>query len=174
MDISAILFKEPRIGKSVFIAPNATVIGNVSLGDECSVWFGAILRADLDKITIGSRTNIQDNAVIHVDEGVPVNIGHDVKIGHLALIHGATIGNHVLIGMHSTIMNNVNIGDFCIIGAHSLLTQGTRIPPNSLVLGSPAKVVRQLSEMELEDLKDNGEDYVALAGRYLKHFEKNQ
>ena len=155
-------------GERVFIAPNATVIGKTTLGDDVSVWFGAVIRADNNKISIGNRTNIQDNAVLHVDEGFQVTIGHDCIVGHLAIVHGATLGNHVMVGMHSTIMNGSEIGDFCIIGANSLITSGTKIPPNSLVMGAPAKVIKQLNEEQIEAIKQNAERYVKLKDEYLK------
>lgn len=154
-------------GQRVFIAPNATVIGKTILGDDVSIWFGAVIRADGDTVTIGSRTNIQDNSVVHVDPGFPVSIGHDCIIGHLSIVHGATLGNHVLVGMHSTIMNGAEIGDFCIIGANSLITAGTKIPPYSLVMGAPAKVIKQLNEEQIEAIKQNAESYVKLKDEYL-------
>lgn len=154
-------------GERVFIAPNATVIGKATLGDHVSVWFGAVIRADNDEISIGNRTNIQDNAVLHVDEGFPVVIGHDCIVGHLAIIHGTTIGNYVMVGMHSTIMNGTEIGDFCIIGANSLITAGTKIPPYSLVMGTPAKVIKQLNDEQIEAIKQNAERYVKLKDEYL-------
>ncbi|MFM9945518.1 MAG: gamma carbonic anhydrase family protein [Bacteroidia bacterium] len=155
-------------GQRVFIAPNATVIGKATLGNDASVWFGAVIRADGDKVTIGDSTNVQDNSVIHVDPGFPVNIGHNCIIGHLSIVHGATLGNHVLVGMHSTIMNGAEIGDFCIIGANALITAGTKIPPNSLVMGSPAKVIKSLNEEQIESIKRNAERYVKLKDEYLK------
>lgn len=155
-------------GQRVFIAPNATVIGNATLGDDVSVWFGAVIRADNDKISIGNRTNIQDNAVLHVDKDYPVVIGHDCIVGHLSIVHGATLGNYVMVGMHSTIMNGAEIGDCCIIGANSLITSGTKIPPFSLVLGSPAKVVNQLNDEQIEAITQNAERYVKLKDEYLK------
>lgn len=157
----------PKLDEAVFIAPTATLIGNVSIGTQSSVWFGAVLRADSDAIHIGDRTNIQDNAVIHVDPGAPVTIGNDVIVGHLALVHGASIGNNVLVGMNSTILNHAQIGDFCIIGANALVTANTIIPAYSLVLGSPAKVVRTLTERQIEAVKRNAAVYVELAAEYL-------
>jgi len=167
------LTKDITLGQRVFIAPNATVIGKANLGNDVSVWFGAVIRADGDSVTIGHRTNIQDNAVVHVDPGFPVTIGNDCIIGHLALIHGATLGNHVLFGMHSTIMNGAIIGDNCIIGAHSLITSGTIIPPNSLVMGSPAKVVRSLNDEQIESIKRNAQHYVSLKDDYIKILHSN-
>ena len=154
-------------GERVFIAPNATVIGKVSLGNDVSVWFGAVIRADGDTVNIGDRTNIQDNSVLHVDPGFPVKIGNDCIIGHLSIIHGATLGNHVLVGMHSTIMNGVEIGDFCIIGANALITAGTKIPSHSLVMGAPAKVVKQLNDEQIEGIRQNALRYVDLKNEYL-------
>lgn len=168
--LPTILKQEIKKGKEVFIAPNATVIGQVELGDESSVWFGAVLRADADKIQVGKRSNIQDNAVLHVDPGDPVLIGDDCIIGHLALVHGAQIGNHVLVGMHAVLLNKVKVGDYCIIGANALLTAGTEIPPYSLVMGSPAKVVRQLNAEQIEKLRKNADVYVELGKAYQEHF----
>jgi carbonic anhydrase/acetyltransferase-like protein (isoleucine patch superfamily) len=155
-------------GQRVFIAPNATVIGKATLGDDVSIWFGAVIRADGDQVTIGDRTNIQDNSVVHVDPGFPVSIGHNCILGHLSIVHGATLGNHVLVGMHSTIMNGAEIGDFCIIGANALITSGTKIPPYSLVMGAPAKVIKQLNEEQIEAIKQNAARYVQLKDEYLK------
>lgn len=171
MNIREILKKPIVKGREVFIAPNATVIGNVTLGDECSIWFGAVLRGDGDTITVGHRTNIQDNAVVHVDPGEPANIGNDCIIGHLALVHGATIGNNVLVGMHSTVMNGAKVGDFCIIGANAMVPAGMQIPPYSLVLGTPAKVVKQLTPEQVEKVKQNAEVYVKLSKEYLEVFD---
>ncbi|MEX0967832.1 MAG: gamma carbonic anhydrase family protein [Bacteroidia bacterium] len=161
------LKKRVKLGKEVFMAPTATVMGEVTLGDHCSVWFGAVLRSDKDKITVGDRTNIQDNAVIHVDPGVPVTIGHEVIIGHSAIVHGSVIGDNTLIGMGATILNNCRIGQFCVIGANALITEGSEIPDFSVVLGSPGKVVKQLNEEQKEAVRQNAEVYVQLAQKYL-------
>jgi len=134
----------PEIDESAYIADNAVIIGDVTIGKKSSVWFGAVLRGDSDSIKIGRRSNIQDNAVVHVDPGFPVTIGDDCIVGHLALIHGATISNNVLVGMNSTVLNGAQVGEFSIIGANALVTSNTVIPPNSLVLGSPAKVTKPL------------------------------
>jgi carbonic anhydrase/acetyltransferase-like protein (isoleucine patch superfamily) len=151
----------------LFIAPNATVIGQVKLAKDCSVWFNAVLRADADVITIEERTNIQDGAIIHVDPGFPVHIGHDVIVGHAAIIHGASVGNHTLIGMRSTVLNGAKIGNWCIIGAHALVTEGMEIPDYSLVIGSPAKIVKTLTESQIAKVRKNAEVYVNLSKRYL-------
>lgn len=169
--LGEILRQPVKKGKDVFIAPNATVIGNVTLGDEVSVWFGAVLRGDADEIRVGHRSNIQENAVVHVDPGAPAIIGNDCIIGHLALVHGAQLGNHVLVGMNSTILNNASIGDYCIIGANALVTAGTIIPPYSLVLGSPAKVVKQLTEEQMQKIRQNADVYVTLSKGYLDFFK---
>jgi carbonic anhydrase/acetyltransferase-like protein (isoleucine patch superfamily) len=128
----------------VFIADTARVMGKVELHEDVSVWYGAVLRADLDRIIIGSRTNIQENVVMHVDHGCPVTIGEDNVIGHGAIIHGASIGNFNLIGMRATILNGAKIGNCCIIGAHALVTENMVVPDGSMVLGTPGKIVKTL------------------------------
>jgi carbonic anhydrase/acetyltransferase-like protein (isoleucine patch superfamily) len=165
-----ILNRPVQKGREVWIADTARVFGQVTLGDECSVWFGAVLRGDGDTITVGSRSNIQENAVVHVDPGFPVVIGEDCIIGHCAIVHGASVGNNVLVGMHATILNGARIGNFCIIGANALVTEGMVIPDYSIVMGSPAKVVKQLSDMHIEKVKGNARSYVDLSKEYLKHF----
>jgi carbonic anhydrase/acetyltransferase-like protein (isoleucine patch superfamily) len=157
-------------GESVWIADTARVFGQVVLGDECSVWFGAVVRGDGDRIDIGNQSNIQENAVIHVDPGFPVKIGEACIIGHGAIVHGAQLGNHVLVGMHATILNGAIVGDFCIIGANALVTEGMKIPDYSIVMGSPAKIVKQLSEAHIEKVKRNAQSYVELSKVYLNHF----
>jgi carbonic anhydrase/acetyltransferase-like protein (isoleucine patch superfamily) len=125
------------------------------------------LRGDADKITLGDRSNVQENAVLHVDPGFPVSIGHDCIIGHGAIVHGATLGNHVLVGMHATVLNGAVIGNFCIIGANALVTEEMQIPDYSVVMGSPAKVVKQLTESQIEKVKRNAQAYVDLSKAYL-------
>lgn len=166
--IKATLKKPVSKGTDVFIAPNATVLGNVVLGNEVSIWFGAVLRGDNDLIQIGNRSNVQDNAVIHVDPNCPVTIGEECIVGHSAIIHGATIANNVLVGMHSTILNKANIGEFSIIGANALVTEGTQIPPYSLVMGTPAKVVKQITPEQVEKIKQNAQNYVSLSKVYIE------
>ena len=160
-------------GESVWIADTARVFGRVILGNECSVWFGAVLRGDADEIHIGSRSNVQENAVIHVDPGYPVVIGEDCIIGHGAIVHGAQIGNNVLVGMHATVLNGAKIGNFCIIGANALVTEGMQIPDYSIVMGSPAKVVKQLSEVHIEKVKRNALAYVELSKAYIAFYGVN-
>jgi carbonic anhydrase/acetyltransferase-like protein (isoleucine patch superfamily) len=161
-------------GKSVFIAPTAAVIGDVTLGSESSIWFGAVLRGDSDQIKVGKRTNIQDNAVVHCDPSDPAIIGDDCIIGHCAIVHGARLENNVLIGMNATVLNNAQIGEFSVIGANALVTAGTIIPPRSLVLGSPAKVVKSLTEEQIEGIKENAAVYVAKAKTYLDHYNSKK
>ena len=157
-------------GKDVWIADTARVFGLISLGDECSIWFGAVLRGDADSIRIGNRSNVQEHAVIHVDPGFPAIIGDDCIIGHGAIVHGATLANNVLVGMHATILNGAKVGNFCIIGANALVTEGTIIPDYSVVLGSPAKVVKQLSDEQIEKVKRNAQAYVDLGKEYIKYW----
>lgn len=157
-------------GKEVFIADTARVIGNITLGDEVSIWFGAVLRGDGDKISIGNRSNIQDNATIHVDPGFPVEIGEECIIGHGAVVHGAKISDNVLIGIHATVLNGAQIGSYSIIAAGALVTEGMIIPSNSLVVGVPGKVIRTIGAEQMEKIKKNSESYVKLSKIYLKRF----
>ncbi|NNJ54820.1 MAG: gamma carbonic anhydrase family protein [Bacteroidia bacterium] len=161
-------------GNEVFIAPNATVIGDVELGDESSVWFGAVLRGDSDQIRIGDRTNIQDNATVHCDPSDPAIIGNDCIVGHNAIVHGATLKNNVLVGMNATILNKAVVGEYCIIGANALITAGTIIPPCSLVLGSPAKVVKTLTENQIQGIRENANVYVQKAKEYIAYYEQKK
>lgn len=153
-------------GNDVWIAPGARVLGRVSLGDECTILFGAVIRADNDIINIGSGSNVQDNAVIHVDPGFPVTIGKHCTVGHLAIIHGATLGNNVLVGMNATILNGAVIGDYCLIGANTLIPEHMVIPAGSLVVGTPARIVRQIDDSQKEKIRKNAEAYIALGKKY--------
>ena len=168
------LQKITQKGKNIFIAPTATVIGDVTLGDEVSIWFGAVLRGDSDTISIGARTNIQDNAVIHCDPNDPAIIGEECIIGHCAIVHGAKLANNVLVGMNATVLNNAEIGEFSIIGANALVTTGTIIPPYSLVLGSPAKVVKKLNEEQVEGIRINAKVYVDKAKEYIAYYQSKE
>jgi carbonic anhydrase/acetyltransferase-like protein (isoleucine patch superfamily) len=165
-----ILNQVPDKGKEVFIAETARVIGNVTLGDEVSIWFGAVLRGDGDLISIGARSNVQDNATIHVDPGYPVKIGEACIVGHGAVVHGATLEDHVLIGIHATVLNGARIGAFSIIAAGALVPEGAQIPPFSLVMGVPGKVVRNLDEAQKNKIIRNAEAYVQLSKVYLARF----
>lgn len=159
-------FRPELVHESAWLARTAVVVGDVTIGEESSVWFGAVLRGDADAIRVGARTNIQDNAVLHADPGVPCTIGDGVTIGHLALVHGATVGDNVIVGMRSVVMNNARIGNDCLIAAGAVVTEGVEIPPGSLVMGMPAKVVRPLKPEEIERLRRAAEHYVQNAARY--------
>jgi carbonic anhydrase/acetyltransferase-like protein (isoleucine patch superfamily) len=166
MPIYSLGDRQPRLGPDVWVAPNATVIGDVRLGDKASIWWNAVVRGDNDTITIGAASNIQDGSVLHVDAGVPLTIGANVTVGHLVMLHGCTIGDESLIGIKSVILNNAQIGRHCIIGANSLIPEGKVIPERSLVMGSPGKVVRQLSDEEIARLLLAAQGYVENARRY--------
>ncbi len=164
------LSRKPKLGRSVYIAPGAAVVGDVTLGDFSSVWFNAVLRGDINRIVIGHHTNIQDNAVLHLADALPCILGNYVTVGHGAIVHACTVGNEVLVGMGSTLLDGVVVGDQSLIGARALVTPRTQIPPGSLVLGAPARVVRELSPSERAGLKVMAEKYVRLAAEYLKLF----
>lgn len=152
----------PDIHESCFIAENAFVIGNVQIGEKSNIWYGTVLRGDMDYLRVGKNTNIQDNSTVHNDYNTPTNIGDNVTIGHNSIIHGCTIKDNVLIGMGSIILNNAEIGENTIIGAGSLVTQGKKIPSGVLCMGSPAKVVRELTKEEIEHIKKSAENYVQM------------
>jgi carbonic anhydrase/acetyltransferase-like protein (isoleucine patch superfamily) len=149
-----------------YLAPNATVIGSVVLEQDASVWFNAVVRGDNDLITVGARSNIQDGAVLHTDPGIQLTIEHDCTIGHMAMLHGCSIGAGSLIGIKAVILNNARIGKQCIIGANALVTEGKQIPDRSLVVGSPGRVVRQLTDEEAQFVLWNAEHYVEKLKRY--------
>lgn len=150
----------PSVHESVFVAPGAYIIGNVQIGKKSTVWFNAVLRGDDGPIIVGERCSIQDNSTIHLYEGFPVIIEDDVTVGHNVILHGCKIGKRSIIGMGSTLLDNVEVGEECIIGANTLLAGGIKIPPRSLVLGSPGKVVRELTEKDLQMLQMSSEHYV--------------
>ncbi len=154
-------------GEHHFVAANASVIGTVILEDNVSVWFNAVIRGDNEPIHIGTNSNIQDGAVLHTDPGAPLTIGSNVTVGHLVMLHGCTIGDGSLIGIHSVILNHAVIGRNCLIGANTLITEGKVIPDNSLVAGSPGKVLRTLSEEEITAIHANAARYVENLKRYL-------
>ena len=163
------LRRQPTLGRGVYIARTAVVLGDVTLGDFSSVWYGAVLRGDLNRIIIGSGTNIQDNAVVHLADEFPTILGDFVTVGHSAIIHACTVGNECLIGMGCTILDGAVIGNQCLIGANALVTQGMKIPDGSLVLGSPAKIVRQLTLEQRAGLKWWADKYVENSAYCLKH-----
>lgn len=158
--------RAPTFLGDYFIADNAAVIGSVTLHHNASVWFGCTVRGDTDDLIIGENTNIQDGSVLHTDPGIKLRIGRDVTVGHLCMLHGCEIGDNSLIGIKSVILNNAKVGRNCIIGANTLITEGKVIPDNSLVMGSPGKVVRQVSEQEAKFLTLQAAHYVENARRY--------
>ena len=160
--------KRPVIGKSCFIAPSADIIGDVELAEGSSVWFHATIRGDLDRISIGSKVSIQDNCVVHTAKGEPVEIGDSVVVGHGAIVHGARISGNSIIGMGAILLSGSRIGRNCIIGAGSVVTEGTSIPDNSIALGTPAKVVKQVSGEHIKRIESNVQEYVELNAHYLK------
>jgi carbonic anhydrase/acetyltransferase-like protein (isoleucine patch superfamily) len=157
---------KPRIDVTVFVARTATVLGDVTVGPNASVWFGAVLRGDMGPITIGENTNIQDNAVVHVDFGFPTVIGRNVSVGHSAIIHGASIGDDCIIGMHATILNGARIGAGCIVGAGAIVMQGQEVPPGSIVLGIPAKFKKHADDETRAMIRRNWEIYADFARQY--------
>lgn len=163
----------PRLPDSgdYFVADNATVLGRVTLGEATGIWFNAVLRGDVDDIVIGARTNIQDGAVIHADEGYPACVGEGVTVGHQAMIHGCTIGYNSLIGIKAVVLNGATIGRNCIIGANALIPEGKEIPDNSLVMGAPGRVKREVTDEEIEGLRWSADHYVENFKRYLSDFE---
>jgi len=163
------LRRQPRLGKNVFIAKNATVIGDVTLGTHASVWYGAVLRGDINAIVVGHHSNVQDNAVLHLADELPCVLGNWVTVGHSAVVHACKVGDEVLVGMGAVILDGAIIGKQSIIGAKALVTQGTKIPPGSLVLGAPGKVVRRLSPEERAGLKWWAQKYVDNGAYCLKH-----
>jgi gamma-carbonic anhydrase len=163
------LRKKPMLGKNVFIAKNATVIGDVTLGDHSSVWYGAVLRGDINRIVVGHHSNIQDNAVLHLSDDYECILGNWVTVGHSAIVHACTVGDETLVGMGVCILDGAIIGEQSLVGAKALVTQGMRIPPGSLVMGSPAKIVRALSETERAGLKLWAQKYVDNGEYCLKH-----
>jgi len=144
-----------------WVADNATVVGNVILKENASVWFNAVLRGDNDPITVGENSNIQDGSVLHTDHGCPLTIGKNVTVGHMVMLHGCTIGDGTLVGIGSTILNRAKIGKNCIIGAHALIAEGKEIPDNSLVIGAPGRVMRTLGEPEAQMIQASADVYVA-------------
>ena len=162
------------IAKSAFIAEGARVIGDVTLEKNSSVWFNAVIRGDDERIVVGEGSNIQDNCVLHCDKDQPTIVGKNVSVGHLALLHGCTVGDNSLIGMHATVMNGAVIGKNCVIGAGALVTGGTVIPDNSIAVGSPARVVRKVTQKDLEGSRKNVEFYIKQSAEYLAGSPKGE
>jgi len=156
----------PQIHASAWVAENATLAGQITLQKDVSIWFNAVLRAEHAPITVGEGSNIQDGSVCHVDPGMPLTIGRSVTVGHKVMLHGCTIGDESLIGINAVILNGAKIGRHCLIGANSLIPEGKEIPDGSLVMGSPGKIVRTLSEAQIEGLKASAMHYVENGRRY--------
>ncbi|WP_137921758.1 gamma carbonic anhydrase family protein [Hydrogenophaga sp. 2FB] len=162
----------PRLADSAWVADSAQVMGNVVLGEGSSVWFGAVLRGDNDPITIGRGSNIQDGSVLHADIGFPTTLGDNVTVGHQVMLHGCTIGDESLIGIGATVLNGARIGKNCLVGAGSLVTEGKEFPDGSMILGSPARVVKSLSPEQIEGLRRSARSYIANAERFRKGLKK--
>lgn len=166
MPLVAFQGQEPVVDPSAYIAPNATLVGDVTIGAGASVWFGAVMRGDSDHLELGARSNLQDNAVVHGDAGAPAIIGEDVSIGHAAVVHGCRIGDGCLIGMSATVLNHAVIGAQSLVAAGAVVLEGTEVPPRSLVAGVPAKVRRPLTDDEVAALAGNASHYAERARLY--------
>ncbi len=162
----------PQLATGAWVADSAQVIGRVALGADASVWFGAVLRGDNEWITIGARSNVQDGSVLHTDMGSPLTLGDDVTIGHQAMLHGCTIGDGSLVGIQAVVLNGAQIGRNCLVGAGSLVTEGQVFPEGSLILGSPARLVRVLAPAQLERLRAGAAHYVHNARRYREQLQR--
>jgi carbonic anhydrase/acetyltransferase-like protein (isoleucine patch superfamily) len=162
----------PRIAASAWVADSASVIGQVAIEDDASVWYGAVLRGDNELITVGPRSNVQDGSVLHTDAGIPLHIGRGVTIGHQVMLHGCTIGDGSLIGIQSVLLNGAKIGRHCIVGAGSLVTEGKEFPDGALIVGSPAKVVRLLTPEQVERLAMSAAHYVGNAQRHRSQLRR--
>ena len=156
----------PRLAESAWVADSAQVIGNVVLAEDASVWFGAILRGDTELLSVGRGSNVQDGSVLHADLGYPVALGENVTIGHQVMLHGCTVGDGSLIGIQAVVLNGARIGRHCLVGAGALVTEGKEFPDGSMIIGSPARVVRQLTPEQIAGLQHNAEHYVQNARRF--------
>ncbi|MET3495841.1 gamma carbonic anhydrase family protein [Variovorax boronicumulans] len=162
----------PQLADGAWVADSAQVIGNVQLGENASIWFGAVLRGDNETMTIGRNSNVQDMSMLHSDPGSPLTVGENVTIGHQVMLHGCTIGDNSLIGIQAVVLNNAKIGRNSIVGAGSVVTEGKEFPDNSLIFGSPAKVMRTISDEDAARLRHGSEHYVQNAIRYAKGLKK--
>jgi carbonic anhydrase/acetyltransferase-like protein (isoleucine patch superfamily) len=156
-------------GEALFMAGNATVTGNVTIGKQVGIWFGAVIRADKDRITIGDRSNIQDNCVVHTSRGFPVTLGRDVSVGHGAILHGCTIADQVLVGMGAIVLNGARIGKGSVIGAGAVIREDADIPAGSVVVGVPGRIIKQADGAQQQQILNNAASYIALAEEYAHH-----
>jgi carbonic anhydrase/acetyltransferase-like protein (isoleucine patch superfamily) len=163
--------QQAEVAADAFVAPTATLIGDVSLQPDSSIWFGAVLRGDIEQITIGRGSNIQDGSVCHTDPNNPCTVGDFVTVGHMAMLHGCEIGDGSLIGIGATLMNGSSVGKNCIVGAHALVTEGKKFPDNVVIMGAPAKVVRDITAEDRVALRANAERYVERAKRYKQELK---
>jgi carbonic anhydrase/acetyltransferase-like protein (isoleucine patch superfamily) len=163
---------QPSVPETSWVAPSADLVGDVRLGEGVGIWFGAVIRADNTPIVLGNRTNIQEGAMLHSDPGSPLTLGEDCTVGHHAILHGCTLGNRVLVGMGATVLNDAVIADDCLIGAGALVTEGKSFPPGSLIIGSPAKAVRELSPEMREGLTRSATGYVARQAHFAGNLRR--
>lgn len=168
--VAQVNLPRPSIHPTAFVAPGTHLYGNITLGERAVVMFGTVMRAELDRIVIGARSNIQDNSVLHVDAGVPALIGTDVTVGHSAVIHGAVVEDNCLIGIGALVLNNAVVGEGAWVGAGALVPPGRAIPPWTLAVGSPAKPIRELTAEEIESQRDGVANYLEFATMYRDHF----
>ena len=162
----------PSIHATAWVADSAEVIGSVLLGEDVSIWFGTVIRGDTETITVGKGSNIQDNSVLHADYNMPLVVGENVTVGHHVMLHGCTIGDNSLVGIQAVVLNGAKIGKNCLVGAGALVTEGKEFPDGSMIIGSPAKAVRQLSSEQIEGLKKSAQHYVNNAARYKTGLKK--
>ncbi|WP_297964288.1 gamma carbonic anhydrase family protein [uncultured Anaerovibrio sp.] len=170
-NVMALAEKKPELGENVFVAPNAAVVGDVTIGDNSSVWFSSVIRGDINKVVIGNNTNIQDNCTIHTMWDTPTIIGNNVTIGHNVVLHCSKISDNCLIGTGTVIMGYTEIGENCIIGANSFIPQNKKIPANSMVYGNPAKLIRPLTEEEMNALRESADAHRDLARMYSEKLQ---
>ncbi len=172
MALYALDERTPQVAETAWVADSAQVVGGVVLGPDSSVWPGVVIRGDSGPISVGEGSNIQDNSVLHTDEGVPLTIGKHVTVGHQVMLHGCTVGDESLIGIGAIVLNNARIGRNCLVGAGALVTEGKEFPDGSMIVGSPARVVRQLTPEQIEGLRRSAQHYMANARRYRAGLKK--
>ena len=164
--------QHPDIAMDAYVAPNATIIGDVHLLGESNIWFGAVLRGDIERITVGRGSNVQDGTIVHTDPNNPCTLGDYVTVGHLAMLHGCNVGDGSLIGIGATLLNGSSVGQNCIVGAHTLITEGTEFPEGVLIMGTPGKVVRELTKDDFLRMRANADRYILRSRRYLTELKR--